>query len=88
MSKMRLKRNIEKVLIAEDDIVSAKILEKNVKDWGYQVVLAKDGEDAWNSFKKNAISLIVLDWMMPKISGIELCRKIRRRARIGQPAPV
>jgi two-component system cell cycle response regulator len=66
-----------KVLIAEDNVVSAKILKKNIVDWGYEVVLAKDGEEAWSALKKEETKLAILDWMMPKVNGIQLCQKIR-----------
>ena len=79
MNDKHLKNKTEKVLIAEDDIVSAKILEKNIRDWGYEVVLANNGEKAWDLFNKNEMRLVILDWMMPKISGITLCRKIRQK---------
>jgi DNA-binding response OmpR family regulator len=67
-----------KVLIAEDNTVSAKILKKNILNWGYEVVLAKNGEEAWLALKKEEIKLAILDWMMPKFSGIQLCQKIRK----------
>jgi diguanylate cyclase (GGDEF)-like protein len=66
-----------KVLIAEDNAVSAKILQKNILDWGYEVVTAKDGKEAWSALNNEEIKLVVLDWMMPEINGIQLCRKIR-----------
>jgi diguanylate cyclase (GGDEF)-like protein len=66
-----------KVLIAEDNAVSANILQKNIKDWGYEVVVAKDGKEAWSSLQNDGIKLAVLDWMMPEINGIQLCKKIR-----------
>ena len=66
-----------KVLIAEDNAVSAKILQKNIKDWGYEVVVAQDGKEAWSTLSDEEIRLAVLDWMMPEINGIQLCRKIR-----------
>ena len=66
-----------KVLIAEDNAVSAKILRKNILEWGYEVVMAKDGKEAWSALKNEEIKLVVLDWMMPEINGIQLCRKIR-----------
>jgi len=72
-----------KVLIAEDNAVSAKILKKNILDWGYEVVLAKDGEEAWLVLKKEKIKLAVLDWMMPKVNGIQLCQKIREKGHDG-----
>lgn len=73
-----------KVLIAEDNEVSAKILQKNIKDWGYEVVLAQDGKQAWRALKNEGIRLAVLDWMMPKISGIQLCKKIRENDHSGE----
>jgi two-component system cell cycle response regulator len=66
-----------KVLIAEDNAVSAKILKKKILNWGYEVVLAKNGEEAWLVLKKEEIKLAILDWMMPKFSGVQLCQKIR-----------
>jgi len=71
------KDQIIKVLIAEDNAVSARILQKNIKDWGYEVVLVQDGKKAWLALQKEEIRLAVLDWMMPEINGIQLCKKIR-----------
>ena len=68
-----------KVLIAEDNKISSRILEKNIKNWGYEVCIARNGKDAWNSFQENNIRIAILDWMMPRIDGLELCRKIRQR---------
>ncbi len=73
-----------KVLIAEDNAVSAKILQKNIKDWGYKVVLAKDGKEAWLALQDEEIKLAVLDWMMPEIDGIQLCQKIRENDHQGK----
>lgn len=67
-----------KVLIAEDEVISCKALEKSLKDWGYETVIAKNGKDAWEVIKKDNIRLAVLDWMMPRMNGVELCRKIRQ----------
>jgi two-component system chemotaxis response regulator CheY len=66
-----------KVLIAEDNAVSAKILQKNINEWGYEVVYAKDGKEAWSSLQNEGIRLAVLDWMMPEINGLQLCKRIR-----------
>ena len=68
-----------KVLIAEDDSVTSKILERHMREWGYEVTITRNGEEAWKAFKDKKIRLAVLDWMMPKIDGLELCRKIRRQ---------
>jgi len=66
-----------KVLIAEDDIISCRALEKNLQDWGYEVIVTKNGVEAWSFIKQGDIRLAILDWTMPKMDGIELCHKIR-----------
>jgi len=66
-----------KILIAEDDPVTAKILENNIKNWGYKVITTRDGAEAWRAVKDNSIRLAIFDWMMPKMNGLEVCRKIR-----------
>lgn len=68
-----------KVLIAEDDRVSARILETHLKKWGYQVFLERDGENAWKTLDRENIQIAILDWMMPKLNGVQLSRKIRKR---------
>jgi two-component system cell cycle response regulator len=68
-----------KILIAEDDIITSRILEKNLLSWGYEVVLARSGEQAWQALKDINLRLAILDWMMPGMDGIEICKKIRRR---------
>lgn len=65
------------VLIAEDNIISCKALEKNLQDWGYKVLVTKNGEEAWEIIKNGGIRLAILDWGMPKMDGLELCHKIR-----------
>ena len=66
-----------KILIAEDDFISCKSLENNLKEWGYEVFCARDGNEAWELARKNNIRLAILDWNMPGIDGIELSQKIR-----------
>ena len=66
-----------KILIAEDDFISCKTLENNLKEWGYDVISAKDGNEAWELARMNDIRLAILDWNMPGIDGIELSQKIR-----------
>ncbi|MFC2156649.1 diguanylate cyclase [Acidobacteriota bacterium] len=66
-----------KVLIAEDNKVSRKILERSLEEWGYDVIIAGDGEEAWSSLQNQDIRMAILDWMMPKISGLDICRKVR-----------
>jgi two-component system chemotaxis response regulator CheY len=66
-----------KILIADDDFISSKALETNLKEWGYDVVSARDGNQAWELVKTNDIRLAILDWNMPGIDGIELSYRIR-----------
>jgi len=66
-----------KILIAEDDIISCRALEKNLQDWDYEVIVTKNGEEAWDIIKRGGIRLAILDWTMPKMDGLELCHKIR-----------
>ncbi len=68
-------------LIAEDDPVSRRVLEAFLIKWGYEVVAACDGAEAWRLLQqKDAPQLAILDWMMPAMDGVELCREIRKRA--------
>ncbi len=68
-----------KILIAEDDLISSKILQKNLLNWGYYVVTASTGAEAWQALQDEELRMALLDWMMPGMDGIEVCRKIRRR---------
>jgi len=67
-----------KVLIAEDDIISLKLLERNIKKWDYEAVSKRNGEEAWKAIRQDDLQLVILDWMMPEMNGIELCKKIRQ----------
>jgi two-component system response regulator ArlR len=65
------------ILIAEDDEQIANSLKKNFIEEGNHVMIAKDGEEAINYSNSIFFDVILLDWRMPKLSGIEVCRKIR-----------
>jgi two-component system cell cycle response regulator len=68
------------VLIAEDDTICRIILQTWLKTWGYQVVVAEDGVKAWEILQQEtAPELLILDWVMPGLDGIELCRRVRQR---------
>ena len=71
-----------KVLIVEDEKALAEILEYNFKKEGYVVDTASDGEIALDKIIFKAPDLIILDWMLPKLSGIELCRKVRNTKKV------
>lgn len=69
-----------KVLIAEDDITSRLILERLLPKWGYEVVSTRDGAEAWARLQEpESPKLMVLDWMMPEMDGVEVCRRLRDR---------
>jgi CheY-like chemotaxis protein len=68
-----------KILMAEDDPVSAKILQVALMNLGYDPIIAGDGAEAWGIFDQEPIRLIVSDWMMPDLDGLALCEKIRLR---------
>ena len=71
-----------KVLIVEDEKALAEILEYNFKKEGYAVDTASDGEIALDKIIFKAPDLVILDWMLPKLSGIELCKKVRSNKKI------
>ncbi len=68
------------VLVVEDEDALATLLQYNLEKEGYQVALAADGEEALMLVDERMPDLVVLDWMLPKISGIELCRRLRGRS--------
>ena len=68
-----------KILIAEDNMTSRRILESILVKWNYDVISACDGNEAWEKLQeKDPPKLIILDWMMPGINGVEICRRLRR----------
>ena len=67
-----------RVLIAEDDMTSRAILTAILKKWGYDPVAVEDGRSAWDIMQKSdAPPLALLDWEMPGMNGLEVCRTIR-----------
>jgi len=73
------------ILIAEDDPVSARILEVALLKLGYVAVIAGDGLEAWERFDERPVRLIVSDWMMPRFDGPALCERVRARAHTPYP---
>ncbi len=72
-----------RVLVAEDDAMFRRILQSWLENWGYQVTLAGDGARAWEILQREfPPQLLILDWMMPAINGLELCRKVRERNQV------
>jgi len=71
-----------KVLVAEDNAVSRRVLEAALRTWGYDVTAVADGAHAWEALQaEDAAHLVILDWMMPRMDGLEVCRRIRESSR-------
>ncbi|WP_031495646.1 diguanylate cyclase [Bryobacter aggregatus] len=71
-----------KVLIADDSLVSRHMLEATVKKWGYEPIVACDGKEAWDLLQKEgAPQLAILDWVMPLLTGPEVCKLVRQQQR-------
>ena len=68
-----------KILIAEDDPVAAKILQRALENFGHQVIATRNGDEAWATFDRDPVRVVVSDWFMPGLDGLALCRKIRER---------
>lgn len=68
-----------RVLIADDDMVSRSVVKALLTKWGYDVLEAEDGNQAWDILKEeDTPRLVLIDWMMPGIDGLELSRRLRR----------
>jgi len=73
-----------KILIAEDEPVSRRLLEVTLSRFGYDVVVTSNGNEALEVFQGPSIpSLVISDWMMPGMDGLELCRNIREMKKSG-----
>ena len=65
------------ILVVDDDPAILRLVCTNLKARGYKVSTAVDGEDALEAVEKDFVDLIILDLMMPKLDGVEVCRRIR-----------
>jgi sigma-B regulation protein RsbU (phosphoserine phosphatase) len=76
-----VRRAKTRILVAEDDPVTRKILAATLERLGWEVTTASDGSEAWTALEKlggkDAPEIVLLDWMMPGMDGIEICRKLR-----------
>jgi two-component system KDP operon response regulator KdpE len=65
------------ILIVDDDPAILRLLSTNLKARGYEIFTATDGEESLEAVQRDFIDLIILDLMMPKIDGVEVCRRVR-----------
>ena len=67
-----------RILVAEDNLVFQSVLRSMLTQWGYDVVVVSDGEAAWRQLQdEEGPRLAILDWLMPGLDGIEVCRRVR-----------
>lgn len=75
-----------KVLIAEDDGVSRLLLRRVLTSWGYDVVATSDGAEAWEALQSDAeLRLAILDWLMPRVDGVEICARVKAQQSMRPP---
>lgn len=69
------------ILLAEDDPVARKVIEAVLTAAGHHVVAAENGLDAWGIWRLSKQAVVVTDWLMPELDGLELCRRVRAESR-------
>jgi two-component system, OmpR family, phosphate regulon response regulator PhoB len=67
------------ILIVEDEAALVELLRYNLEKEGYRVTVAVDGEEGLSAIEDSKPDLVILDWMLPLVSGLELCRQVRRK---------
>jgi len=68
-----------KILVADDDRLSCRLLEHTLSQWGHEVVTCADGEAAWRQCSRGSARMVISDWQMPGMDGLELTRRLRER---------
>lgn len=72
-----------RILIAEDERITRASLARQLQSWGHAVEQAEDGERAWALFDRGQFDIVLTDWDMPRLSGLELIQRIRSAAKPG-----
>lgn len=67
-----------KILIVEDEVGIANFLKQGLEEEGYEVLIAHDGKTGYELALSQKLNLILLDWMLPKMTGIDVCQSIRK----------
>lgn len=71
-----------RALVADDSATVRRVLENHLRRWGFEVILAKDGNEAWEQLQQDdPPSIAILDFVMPGMDGLEVCRRVRQRPR-------
>ena len=66
------------ILIVDDDTDMLLLLSRMLHKWGFEVLTASDGSEAWSILRNGSVNFVISDWMMPLMDGIELCKRVRR----------
>lgn len=70
-----------RILVADDDAITRRLLQAHLTKWGHEVMMCSDGSEAWKALNtEDAPRLVILDWMMPGMDGVGICRQIRKVA--------
>jgi diguanylate cyclase (GGDEF)-like protein len=77
MTRSPYPSRVLRVLVVDDDRAAGKLLAKFIESLGHESDVAQDGEDAWEVLQSRKADVVVSDWVMPRLSGVELCRRIR-----------
>ncbi|MBW3596108.1 MAG: response regulator [Planctomycetes bacterium] len=72
-----------KILVADDSAIMQRLLLRSLEKWNYDAVVAADGAEAWELFQQDRFPLVLTDWMMPGVDGLELIRRIRASQQLG-----
>src|SRR5437773_2469832 len=70
-----------RILIAEDERITRMTLARQLQSWGHDVTAAEDGQDACDKFAAGEFDIVITDWEMPRLSGVELVQRIRECTR-------
>ena len=73
-------RTPARILIVDDNLTNVKVLQTRLAAEGYEIVTAADGEEGLAAARQHTPDLILLDVMMPKLDGLEVCRRLRADA--------
>ena len=72
-----------KILIAEDERITRRTLQRELERWDHEVTATEDGAQAWKEFQNHKFDLVVTDWDMPNVDGCELIQRIRNNGQHG-----
>jgi len=68
-----------KILVVEDERITRRSIQRHLEKWGHEVITAEDGMVAWSILKEQDIPVVITDWVMPRMDGLVLVRKIRSK---------